>query len=500
MDTTTVKVRPLLWGGFWKPVRALVGLFRFTGKKAMRLFKEALWRGSEALAEVIQFLEEKLTFNLFTIRGVRVRLHWSLLLLVLLLVGVNLYREDLVVAMLVVIMLPIAFGSILLHELGHVMVARFYGVPTQSISLHMLGSTSLFKDPILKPYQEFVISIAGPLVNVLLGGVAYGILYSVVGPDLAKLEQYPWLFPIGLMYVFNLIMLVLNLLPVYPMDGSKILRSLLEMLGISNLYATYIVGGISVLVLILALGITVSVVIPLPFTSKLLPILVAYAVAWAGAFFMVREFRHAKILNQDITPYTLSVKEYLSDVESEVALRALEPIPNTDIIAQLNIREDLREKLETLLELNRLVYTMAKLSKSMRLLLGSSEGFLDDYPETLEDRVARYYDEAVQAASEQTESESRENIGNYVAKRVLAEELSLLLYGHPAAPDVRLIEEPLQEAEVIQEKCIKQTATVRSTYLKMQERNLDYLVVLDEENRIVGVIKRRKLAEELLAA
>ena len=500
MKSTNDKARPLPWEGFQKPVRAQVGLFRLMGK-GLGLLGEALLNAIEVLLKVFQFLEERFTLTLFTLWGVPVSLHWTLLLFASGLVGgglgVSLFSGNLWVVGAIVIMLLIAFGSILLHELGHVMVARFYGVPTQSISLHVFGSTSLFKDPILKPSRQFVISIAGPLVNVLLVGAAYGILYPIVGPDaisplggsdLAKLEQYPWLFPIGLVYVFNVIILVLSLLPVYPMDGSRILRSLLEMPGIPTLYATYIVGGISVLFL----GLLVLI-----FN---LPLIITILGSFVLSFFMNYEIKRAKILSQKITPYILSVKEYLSDVESEVALRKLEPLQNTDVIAQLDVEDDdIKENLKALIELNRLVYTMAKLSKSMRTQLGIYKGFVENYPEPLEERVARYYDEAVQAAPEQTESESID-IASSVAKRVLAEELSFLLYGDSAAADVRLIEEPLQEAKVIQEKCIEQTATVRSAYLKMQERNLDYLVVLDEENRIVGVIVRRELAEVLSAA
>ena len=474
MKTTTVKVRPLLWGGFWKPVRALVGLFRLMGK-GLGLLGEALLNALEVLGTALELLEKRFTLNLFTIQGVPVRLHWTFPILASVLVGVGLYSAGLKGAGLVLMTLFIAFGIVLLHELGHVMAARFYGVRTQSILLHMLGGTAFIKDPILKPYQEFVITIAGLLVNVILGGAAYGIFHAVAGPNPKNaLELHPWLLPVVLVIIFSATMFVFNLLPAYPMDGGRILHSLLGMVGVPSAYATYVAGGVSV---VLSLFIVL-----LGFTLNPLLIFTGFLVGLSAVVDVITAKDRAKAQSTEVTNYTLSLEESIDYLKGELICLELKAAENANSGEEVAL-DSCWNEWDPMSSLGEVYYPYSA-------LLGESA-------EDLKARIIRYHKEVAQAASAEDAIGLR---AIRVAERIMAENISRLLYGDAAVADASILEEPLRDVKVLQEKCVKKTDTLRTAYLKMQRRDLDYLVVLDEENRIVGVIVRRELAEALSAA
>ena len=119
------------------------------------------------------------------------------------------------------------FGSVLLHELGHVAVAQMFGIPTSSVTLYPIGGVSkLEKDP--TPVQEVFISLAGPVVNLLIGGAIFAYLgyhhWLVSAQQLANPTEANLLQRVA---VGNFILALFNLVPAFPMDGGRALRGML---------------------------------------------------------------------------------------------------------------------------------------------------------------------------------------------------------------------------------------------------------------------------------
>lgn len=123
-------------------------------------------------------------------------------------------------AMLGVLFLLAVFGSVLLHELGHALAARHYGINTRQITLLPIGGLAQLEGEPRTPAQEFVIAGAGPAVNFAIAAVLF-VVTSVLG-----LSSYGLLA--SLLYA-NLTLGIFNLVPAFPMDGGRILRAALAM-------------------------------------------------------------------------------------------------------------------------------------------------------------------------------------------------------------------------------------------------------------------------------
>lgn len=113
------------------------------------------------------------------------------------------------------------FVGVLLHELGHSLVASRFGYETESITLWLLGGVASFAEFPENWRHEFVIAIAGPLVSVLIGAGSYVVFINLP----SGLE--PARFVFGYLALLNVVLAVFNLLPGFPMDGGRILRALL---------------------------------------------------------------------------------------------------------------------------------------------------------------------------------------------------------------------------------------------------------------------------------
>ncbi|MFD1514028.1 site-2 protease family protein [Halomarina rubra] len=116
------------------------------------------------------------------------------------------------------------FASVLLHELGHSVVAMRYGYPIESITLWLFGGVANLGEMPEDWKQELAIAIAGPIVSVLLGVAFFaGMLALPAGsPALAAA-----VFVVGYLAVTNVALAAFNLLPGFPMDGGRVLRALL---------------------------------------------------------------------------------------------------------------------------------------------------------------------------------------------------------------------------------------------------------------------------------
>ncbi len=117
------------------------------------------------------------------------------------------------------------FLSLLIHELCHSFVAKAYGIAVPQIQLFLFGGVSNLAKSTDTPGKEFTISIVGPLSSAVLGGILFGLVAVFHSFDIAL----PKFLDVFLPYlaITNVALAVFNMLPVFPMDGGRILRSFL---------------------------------------------------------------------------------------------------------------------------------------------------------------------------------------------------------------------------------------------------------------------------------
>lgn len=135
------------------------------------------------------------------------------------------------------------FTCIVLHEFGHIRMARRFGVRTPDVILLPIGGVARLERMPDEPKQEFLIAIAGPAVTLVIA-IALFVLAKVLGltPSLHDPVVGDQPFVVRLMAV-NVYVLLFNLLPVFPMDGGRLFRALLaHRLGLMR--ATRIAGGV----------------------------------------------------------------------------------------------------------------------------------------------------------------------------------------------------------------------------------------------------------------
>jgi Zn-dependent protease/CBS domain-containing protein len=177
----------------------------------------------------------KWSWKLSRVAGIGIYVHWTFLLLVAWIVVVHLridageraLRDRLVDAVEGVGFMFAVFACVVLHELGHALAARRYGVKTRDITLLPIGGLARLERIPEDPKQELVIAVAGPAVNVglaLLLGAAHVAIGEPFIETTGSMVEFPFLVRLT---IVNVVLVAFNLLPAFPMDGGRVLRALL---------------------------------------------------------------------------------------------------------------------------------------------------------------------------------------------------------------------------------------------------------------------------------
>ena len=170
----------------------------------------------------------KWSWTVGRIAGIELRVHATfVMLLAWLLIAHVLKGHDWATALLGMGFIAALFGTVVLHELGHALAARRFGIRTRDITLLPIGGVARLERMPEDPMQELVVALAGPAVNVVLAAIFFFLLeftHGIAAPEEALkigggfLTQMMWV---------NVALAVFNLLPAFPMDGGRVLRAIL---------------------------------------------------------------------------------------------------------------------------------------------------------------------------------------------------------------------------------------------------------------------------------
>jgi Zn-dependent protease/CBS domain-containing protein len=160
--------------------------------------------------------------------GIDVYLHTTFFLLIGWIAFSNWFQENSIAAVFTGVGFILAlFVSVVLHEYGHSLAARKFGIKTRDITLYPIGGVASLERIPEEPKEELFVALAGPLVNVVIALVLYlGLLINSVIDPLSSISFMGGSFLERLM-VTNLILVGFNMIPAFPMDGGRVLRALL---------------------------------------------------------------------------------------------------------------------------------------------------------------------------------------------------------------------------------------------------------------------------------
>jgi Zn-dependent protease len=160
------------------------------------------------------------------------------------------------------------FACVVLHELGHALMARFFGIATESITLYPIGGVARLRSMSEKPFEEICIALAGPAVTLLIAVLLTPLAFAgaLLGPmpDLAEPSLGGGLsLLIFSLWVSNVWLFLFNLLPCFPMDGGRVFRALLA-LWKGQLRATKIATRLGLVVAFFIACLSIPLASPMP--------------------------------------------------------------------------------------------------------------------------------------------------------------------------------------------------------------------------------------------
>ncbi len=185
--------------------------------------------------------------NIGSIAGTAIRIHFTFLLFLAWIFVANWASSGPTAAWDSLAFILLLFACVVAHEFGHIFVARAFGVPTPDVTLLPIGGVARLARIPEKPIEEFLVAIAGPLVNVAIAIILIGLAGARLDPQHLVAMQSTKVSLIDRLMAVNLFLAVFNMIPAFPMDGGRVLRALLAT-RLGHLRATEIAASIGQLV------------------------------------------------------------------------------------------------------------------------------------------------------------------------------------------------------------------------------------------------------------
>ncbi len=167
------------------------------------------------------------SINIGKIFGIRFRVHATFFLLLFFIFVSVLGQYGINRALLATLLICAVFVCVLIHEVGHSLIARRFGKETKSITLLPIGGVATIEEMPEKPIHEIAMAIVGPFINLAIAGILYIFVGQWTGAGESNL--YPdsvKSFFAGLIGI-NVMLAVFNMIPAFPMDGGRVLRGIL---------------------------------------------------------------------------------------------------------------------------------------------------------------------------------------------------------------------------------------------------------------------------------
>lgn len=168
----------------------------------------------------------RFSLTLGRVYGTAVRLHVTFLVLLAVIGAVAWAQGGAALGVAAVAFIAAVFGCVLLHEFGHILAARRYGVRTPEVVLLPIGGVARMERMPETPRQEIVVALAGPAVNLVIAAVLVVALGGL--PSFAATLETSTGGLAGRLLYANLFIAAFNLLPAFPMDGGRVFRALLS--------------------------------------------------------------------------------------------------------------------------------------------------------------------------------------------------------------------------------------------------------------------------------
>jgi Zn-dependent protease/CBS domain-containing protein len=181
-----------------------------------------------------------LTIGRFGATTVRVHLTFFLLLAW---IGVSAWQQGgLPAARDSVLFIVLIFACVVLHEFGHILMARRFGIETPDVILLPIGGVARMPRMPERPAQELAVAIAGPMVNIVIAFLIFLVLGTIQPDSLTQIDD-PRVSLLARLAAVNVFLVLFNMIPAFPMDGGRVFHALLAM-RLGNARATQLAASL----------------------------------------------------------------------------------------------------------------------------------------------------------------------------------------------------------------------------------------------------------------
>lgn len=193
-------------------------------------------------------MNKKWSLSLGKYAGIKLFVHWTFpILIIWVFLMYSRMGNNFSDGVMGVLFIMVLFICVVLHEFGHALTAKRFHIKTRDITLYPIGGIASLENMPENPRQELLVALAGPAVNVVIAAILW-IYLTLSGsmPDLSTLQTadqmqaLPFVFSL---LAANVVLVVFNMIPAFPMDGGRVLRALLAF-RMNRASATRLAAGI----------------------------------------------------------------------------------------------------------------------------------------------------------------------------------------------------------------------------------------------------------------